>query len=102
MIFILIVLPLFFFINFNFHANRNGHLNIFEIYWHRYIRLTPLLVIVVLFQSSVIKFFGDGPLWAPIVEESLAVCERDWWKLLLYVHNYHSDDYNIVCYDDPS
>lgn len=62
-------------------------MNIFKLYYHRYLRLTPLLAITMLVSMSVFRFLGSGPLW-PIATQIYAVCDRYWWSVLLYVQNY--------------
>ncbi|XP_055380599.1 nose resistant to fluoxetine protein 6-like [Condylostylus longicornis] len=65
---------------------RNGKLNVPLMYLHRYIRLTPLVAILVLIMVSLYRYFGDGPYWNP--NHIIDLCERNWWSTLLYIHNY--------------
>lgn len=58
------------------------------LYFHRYIRLTPLLAFCILFSMSLLRFMGDGPIWASTVDFLGKQCERNWWSVLLYVQNY--------------
>lgn len=62
------------------------------LYFHRILRLTPLLAIAVLISVTLIKYAGTGPRW-PIVMGLLGHhCEVNWWKTLLYVQNYVTPD----------
>lgn len=58
------------------------------IYFHRYLRLTPLLFAVVLFSITLLRFFGSGPLWPMFTNMITNQCEKNWWSTLLYVQNY--------------
>lgn len=66
---------------------RKGRINIPLLYFHRYLRLTPLLVITMLFCMSLMKFLGNGPVWPQITSE-LNFCDEYWWSTLLNVQNY--------------
>lgn len=71
--------------NFRF---RNGKMNVPLLFLHRYLRLTPLLIVSVLFSVSLLRFFGNGPLWPNMIETLGTMCERYWWSGLLYIQNY--------------
>lgn len=72
--------------------NSRGKMNIALVYLHRYLRLTPLLAVTTLFSTSVLQFFGNGPLWPDVVGFFAQQCKRNWWKTLLYIQNYASPD----------
>lgn len=59
-----------------------------KMYFHRYIRLTPTILFVMLFVMTLFKYLGDGPLWNQYLEGSTYECKRTWWINLLYVQNY--------------
>ncbi|XP_055370764.1 uncharacterized protein LOC129605191 [Condylostylus longicornis] len=65
-----------------------GKLNIPLMYFHRYIRLTPVIGATILFLLSVFKFFGNGPYWHLISTYSHDHCTKYWWTTLLYIFNY--------------
>lgn len=67
---------------------RKGRINVLMLYFHRYIRLTPLLSVSILFSISLLKFFGNGPLWPSTLDGQSQICERKWWTTLLYIQNY--------------
>lgn len=71
-----------------FSLCRKGRINIPMLYFHRYLRLTPLLVVSILFTMSLLRFFGSGPIWANTIDFLGKQCERHWWSTLLYVQNY--------------
>ncbi|KAH8267080.1 hypothetical protein KR018_002139 [Drosophila ironensis] len=64
-----------------------GKLNIPMMYFHRYIRLTPVVAVVVLYIMSLYKYSGAGPMWFKLGTQDKR-CEDTWWATLLYVQNY--------------
>ncbi|PSN45475.1 hypothetical protein C0J52_08663 [Blattella germanica] len=66
--------------------------NIPLFYLHRYIRLTPVLAVMVLLQVSLIDHMGSGPLWDTSNQFLTQLCKENWWSALLYVQNYVSGD----------
>ncbi|XP_031639007.1 nose resistant to fluoxetine protein 6-like [Contarinia nasturtii] len=64
-----------------------GRINIPLLYFHRYLRLTPLLGVTFLISMSLLKFLGNGPVW-PLLMTKDTSCEKYWWSALLYVQNY--------------
>lgn len=69
-------------------VSRNGRIDIFSLYCHRYIRLTPLLGVFVLLELSLLRFLGSGPLWLRMADQERVKCEEFWWAYLLYVQNF--------------
>ncbi|KAL5284200.1 hypothetical protein ACFFRR_006464 [Megaselia abdita] len=67
---------------------RNGKINVVYMYLHRYIRLTPMLGFMILFVLSIIKFFGNGPLYFLFSTVASINCKENWWQNLLYIQNY--------------
>ena len=65
-----------------------GKFNIIMYYVHRYIRLTPLLAMVIAFICTLYVHLGDGPFWSQTAEQGTPeVCRNNWWRNLLYVNN---------------
>ncbi|XP_005177891.1 O-acyltransferase like protein-like [Musca domestica] len=64
-----------------------GKLDIKLMYFHRYIRLTPVVAVVVLYIMSLYKYSGAGPMWMKLGTQDKR-CEESWWATLLYVQNY--------------
>ncbi|XP_067641961.1 nose resistant to fluoxetine protein 6 isoform X2 [Eurosta solidaginis] len=64
-----------------------GKLNLGLMYFHRYIRLTPVLAVVILYIMSLYKYSGHGPMWMKIGTQDER-CSDTWWATLLYVQNY--------------
>ncbi|XP_055306590.1 nose resistant to fluoxetine protein 6-like, partial [Sitodiplosis mosellana] len=65
----------------------NGKMNVPRLYLHRYLRLTPILGFLVLFDPSLLKFLGSGPIW-PLLVKPTSICGSYWWSALFYIQNY--------------
>lgn len=80
--------------------DRNGQLNIASLYFHRILRLIPLLAATILFLVSIYRFSGDGPLWYTTTSYRTN-CETNWWSTLLHIQNYWNTKLNerhdMVC-----
>ncbi|KAJ8922574.1 hypothetical protein NQ315_007604 [Exocentrus adspersus] len=69
-------------------------LSIPHMYIHRYLRLTPAVLMIYLTVISFFKHMGSGPLWPS--QESLAKsCREHWWAFFLYIQNYYN--YKDLC-----
>lgn len=68
--------------------HRNGKINIWLLYAHRFLRLTPLMGASVLLSMSLMRFMGSGPVWPLSMDYLRQSCKRYWWSTLLYVQNY--------------
>jgi len=51
----------------------------------RWVRLTPLLIVTLLWVIGVQEAAGDGPFWG--TQQDRASCVESWWVDLLYVQN---------------
>lgn len=59
-------------------------------------RLTPALAVIVLFNATLYRHMGNGPLWG-MVESDVDNCRDYWWSALLYIQNYVNPE-KMVCY----
>jgi hypothetical protein len=67
-----------------------GKINILKVYVHRYLRLTPVYAVVVLFYYKLYAYLGDGPLWYQAQDGELqGKCDSYWWTHLIYVNNFY-------------
>ncbi|XP_068082890.1 nose resistant to fluoxetine protein 6-like [Anabrus simplex] len=55
-------------------------------YIHRFMRLTPTLLAVLLIHASLVNKLNTGPIWNQIFLED---CYDSWWKVLFYIKNYY-------------
>ncbi|XP_062566687.1 nose resistant to fluoxetine protein 6-like [Saccostrea cucullata] len=71
-------------------AMKNGHgrlrINWFMFYFHRFWRLTPVYMIMIMISACLSRYFGDGPLWPKNGFEP-DFCKDTWWRNLLYINN---------------
>ncbi|XP_031780038.1 LOW QUALITY PROTEIN: nose resistant to fluoxetine protein 6 [Nasonia vitripennis] len=57
-------------------------------YLHRYFRLTPALIALLIFSIVFVPKIGSGPLWDKLIPVFVGSCREKWWKNLLYVQNF--------------
>ncbi|XP_077990667.1 nose resistant to fluoxetine protein 6-like [Glandiceps talaboti] len=70
------------------HLNQsNGKVNWLLFLFHRYWRLTPVYMFVLLIWSTLIIHMGTGPRWH-YLENRMEPCYYYWWMNLLYVNNF--------------
>ncbi|KAG8224977.1 hypothetical protein J437_LFUL003355 [Ladona fulva] len=68
--------------------NKRRRLNVLMLYVHRYVRLTPVYMVVLAFYTTLLVQFGSGPLWEHKVGREAERCAENWWANVLYVNNY--------------
>ncbi|KAL5021783.1 hypothetical protein ScPMuIL_000938 [Solemya velum] len=66
---------------------KKGSINFAMFYFHRFWRLTPPYMLLMLLYVPLFKYWGDGPMWAKDGYEYNS-CEDTWWTNLLYVNNF--------------
>ncbi|XP_011450645.3 nose resistant to fluoxetine protein 6 [Magallana gigas] len=66
---------------------RNGKLNWAMFYFHRFWRLTPAYMLVLMTEATLSPYFADGPVYPPQGFE-VDYCGKSWWKNLLYINNF--------------
>ncbi|XP_076260807.1 nose resistant to fluoxetine protein 6-like [Rhynchophorus ferrugineus] len=59
---------------------------------HRYLRLTPALLMLYLYMTFLSRFVGDGPLFKIKIDSLCAPCHKYWWSIFLYIQNYYNKD----------
>ncbi|KAJ8922562.1 hypothetical protein NQ315_007592 [Exocentrus adspersus] len=62
---------------------------------HRYLRLTPALLMTYLLIISILVHLGSGPTWPLFIDEFNEQCRNHWLPFFLYIQNYYN--YNDVC-----
>ncbi|CAK9804439.1 Nose resistant to fluoxetine protein 6 [Anthophora plagiata] len=68
--------------------NPRGHFDVFGLYLHRYLRLTPAYAMMIGFYATLFYKIGSGPHWDQWVGANRDYCRENWWTNLLYVNNY--------------
>ncbi|KAK7495814.1 hypothetical protein BaRGS_00013034 [Batillaria attramentaria] len=74
---------------------RSGKMNWFLFYFHRFWRLTPAYMLLMMFYVCVFLYMGKGPFWPETVAD-IGFCEKNWWTNLLYVNNFVNT--NEMCF----
>jgi peptidoglycan/LPS O-acetylase OafA/YrhL len=68
--------------------DKKGKINLPRFYLHRYLRITPVLLVVVFTMVSFYRHFGDGPYHKNALRFNLPHCQKYWWVTFLHVQNY--------------
>ncbi|KAK6620386.1 hypothetical protein RUM44_006787 [Polyplax serrata] len=68
--------------------NRTGKLDLRSEYLNRLIRIVPPLAAIILLCTFILPEMGSGPQWNLTVSHHADKCKRNWWRNLLFVHNY--------------
>lgn len=50
---------------------------------------------VIFYHATFFKYFGEGPMWKPIVEPEVQDCRDNWWTNILYINNYVNVDHMV-------
>ncbi|XP_052090752.1 nose resistant to fluoxetine protein 6-like [Mytilus californianus] len=66
---------------------QKGKLNWFMFYFHRFWRLTPPYMLIMMVQICISKYLGSGPMWLTNGFEK-KYCKDTWWWNLLYINNF--------------
>ncbi|CAO1362003.1 unnamed protein product [Diamesa serratosioi] len=66
----------------------SGNFRVLKMYLHRYLRLTPVFAILVLFVVSLYRHIGSGPYKTVNYNNYAVPCEKYWWSALLHIQNY--------------
>ncbi|CAG7722835.1 unnamed protein product [Allacma fusca] len=72
-----------------------GRFNYLLFVIHRYLRLTPVLALLVGIIATIWPYFGTGFYWYE-QDMSKEACRADWWRNLLYINNLFE---NLRCYN---
>ncbi|GBM54713.1 Nose resistant to fluoxetine protein 6 [Araneus ventricosus] len=66
----------------------NGKLPLLYFYFHRYFRLTPLFMAVIMFCAFLLQYVSSGPNWLQSIEMYDSWCRQNGWINALYLHNF--------------
>ncbi|XP_052816398.1 nose resistant to fluoxetine protein 6-like [Mya arenaria] len=67
-------------------------LNWFMFYFHRFWRLTPPYMLVIMVGTVLLPYIVSGPFWNGGEFPNMGGCRKYWWTNLIYVNNYVIDD----------
>ncbi|KAH8261004.1 hypothetical protein KR044_002117, partial [Drosophila immigrans] len=60
----------------------------FRVFFTRYFRMLPSLVMLILLNGTILSRLGDGPFWRHLTEAERVFCRSNWWKNVFFVNNY--------------
>ena len=60
------------------------------VYIHRYLRITPVYMFVLLFFWALQEYLGSGPLWIGL-QEVFQDCKTHWYTNMVYINNFVPD-----------
>lgn len=72
-------------------------LDLWSEFLSRYLRIVPLLAVIVLLSTFVLPELGSGPQWNLTVTSHANKCKDTWWRNFLFIHNYFGFE-NMVFY----
>ncbi|XP_046487737.1 uncharacterized protein [Neodiprion pinetum] len=55
--------------------------------FHRYIRLTPCIAVLILLTAFCLRHVGSGPVWKHLIGIMVDSCRENWWTNLFYLQN---------------
>ncbi|KAH8411059.1 hypothetical protein KR222_011279 [Zaprionus bogoriensis] len=64
----------------------------FRVFFSRYFRMLPSLVLLIMFNGTILTRLGDGPFWRHLTEAERVFCRENWWKNVFFVNNYLMED----------
>ncbi|CAL1280529.1 unnamed protein product [Larinioides sclopetarius] len=65
-----------------------GKISWFNFFFKRFVRLTPVYMIILGFYTTLFTYMGNGPLWPSY--STNPICRGNWWWHLLYFNNFES------------
>ncbi len=80
------------------HSRKGKTQGVCKTYLHRYIRLLPLYVFIMLIFVFIVPLFASGPNFFRFTDLLVADCKKAWWAHFLYINNFYmprdnGDDY---------
>ncbi|GFU10867.1 nose resistant to fluoxetine protein 6 [Trichonephila clavipes] len=69
-------------------AKTDGKIPWLYFYIHRFIRLTPVYMMVIAFYTTLMSHLGSGPLWS--IKDTDPNCQASWWWNILYINNFQT------------
>ncbi|KAH8370625.1 hypothetical protein KR093_004385 [Drosophila rubida] len=64
----------------------------FRVFFTRYLRILPSLLMLILFNGTILSRLGDGPFWRHLTEAERVFCRSNWWKNVFFVNNHLLED----------
>jgi peptidoglycan/LPS O-acetylase OafA/YrhL len=77
-----------------FHGKKN--MNFLMIYFHRFYRLAPNVLMLLLFAMTFYQYFGDGPYWFMYSQFWVKDCGKYWWTFVTFINSIYPGS-NVAC-----
>ncbi|XP_033105100.1 nose resistant to fluoxetine protein 6-like isoform X2 [Anneissia japonica] len=88
----------------NYLKKNNGSLNWGMFYLHRYLRLTPVYMLVIFIYTTLTPHFATGPMYSAVFdpnpvgyENGMTYCQKYWWTNMLYINNLYPTALGAEC-----
>lgn len=72
-------------------------MNFALIYFHRFYRLVPNILLVTLFFMTFFQYFGSGPVWSFYSNMFMINCPKYWWTNILFINTLYPVNQADVC-----
>ncbi|XP_059484177.1 nose resistant to fluoxetine protein 6-like [Neocloeon triangulifer] len=69
-------------------VHKKKNISVPMLYLYRWMRLTPVYMMVVAFYATLLNKVDSGPIWKARVGLEKERCVDNWWTNLLYINNY--------------
>lgn len=66
----------------------NQKINFFKEIALRYFRVVPPMAALILFTTYVLPVISSGPQYGNLIRKQAQLCEENWWKNFLLIHNW--------------
>lgn len=71
--------------------NKKSRFNVTLYVIQRVIRILPLMSIFIIL-TTLLPHLSSGPVWNEFFDTRIGNCYRNWWKNLLFIHNFVETD----------
>jgi peptidoglycan/LPS O-acetylase OafA/YrhL len=68
------------------------------LWFHRFLRITPVYMFCLGFHMFIAPLFAYGPFAESIWSLNVEPCQKEWWKNLLYINNFWGEKQGETCY----
>lgn len=68
---------------------RNDRLNIPLLYLQRILRLSPMMIVIALFNRFLLQFCANGPAYRALMDDKREHCEIAMWDSILFFDNFY-------------
>ena len=82
-----------------FDGKKFGLLHFPMIYFHRFFRLVPSILLFLWFIMSFYLYFGYGPIWMMLKDVLIVPCQKWWWTTILFINNMYPKEGEIKCHN---